>query len=71
MERISVYCVDNEEDRVAEVLERSLTRLKVVMVGTTLTITLNRSLTEANGGRPYIGRAANMEFESFGVLEED
>ena len=69
MERISVYCIDNEQDRIAEILERSLTRLKVVLVGTTLTITLTRTLQEANGGRPYIGRAANMEFETFGELD--
>jgi len=71
MERISVYCIDNEKDKIAEILERSLTRLKVVIEGTTLTIVLTRTAQEAAHGRPYIGRAANMEFESFGELDED
>jgi hypothetical protein len=39
--------------------------MKVAIVGTNLTIILSRKDTR----QPYIGRVANMEFETFGELE--
>jgi len=65
-EKISIYCIDTEKDAIGEILEKSDKRIKVVLEGTTLTITLTRSDLR----RPYIGHAAEMEFETFGILED-
>lgn len=66
MDKVSVYCIDTSKDKQAEVLERSQKRLKVVLVGTTLTITLTRQDIR----KPYIGTAAGMEFETWGTEED-
>lgn len=66
MEKVSVYCINTEKDLVAEVLERSDKRLRVVFVDTTLTLTLSRKDTRG----PYIGTSAGLEFETFGTEED-
>ena len=65
MEQCSVYCVDTEKDAVADILEQNDKRIKVALVGTTMTIIMNRQDTRS----PYIGYAHGMEFETFGELE--
>lgn len=66
MDKVSLYCIDTEKDRPAEVLERSQKRLKVVLVGTTIAVTLHRTDIR----KPYVGTAAGMEFETFGTEED-
>jgi len=67
MEQCSVYCVNTETDAVADILECNDKRIKVAMEGTDITITMMRDDTRS----PYVGFLGNMEFETFGELEED
>jgi hypothetical protein len=62
MRQCSVYCITTQRDAMADVLEESSKRLKVALVGTSITIILTRSDTR----RPYVGRVGSMEFETFG-----
>ncbi len=66
MDKVTLYCIDTSKDKQAEVLERSQKRLKVVLVGTTIAITLHRQDTR----KPYVGTAAGMEFETFGTADD-
>lgn len=66
MNQCHVYCVTTETEALADILEVSDRRIKVVMVGTDMTITLSRQSLR----QPYIGYLADMEFETFGELEE-
>lgn len=65
MKQCSVYCINTEKDVIADILQQTSKQMKVVIVGTNLTIILSRKDTR----QPYIGRVANMEFETFGELE--
>ena len=58
MEQIIITCIDNGMSKEADVLSRTDKYLKVVIVGTTMTIELNRS----DLNRPYIGTKAGLEF---------
>lgn len=62
MERVSIYCMNTETDAVADVLERSDKRIKVVFVATDMVLTLTRQ----DRNRPYIGNMAGLNFETFG-----
>lgn len=63
--KCDIYCVSTEKDAIADILEISDKRIKVVLVGTDMTITLSRSVTT----QPYIGYLHGMEFETFGDTE--
>lgn len=65
MKQCSVYCINTEKDATADILQQTSKQMKVAIVGTNLTIVLSRKDTR----QPYIGRIANMEFETFGELE--
>ena len=65
MKQCSVYCINTEKDATADILQQTSKQMKVATVGTNLTIVLSRKDTR----QPYIGRIANMEFETFGELE--
>jgi hypothetical protein len=65
MKQCSIYCVNTGKDVVADIMERSDKRIKVVLVDTNTTITLTRSDIR----RPYIGFLSGLEFETFGELE--
>jgi hypothetical protein len=65
MEQCNIWCVNTETDAVADIMERSDRRLKVVIVDTDLTITLSRD----NNRKPFIGFLGGLEFETFGELE--
>lgn len=65
MDQCSVYCVNTNNDAVADILERNDKRIKVAMVGSDLTITLTREDKRS----PYIGYLGGLEFETFGELE--
>lgn len=58
----SVNCEDTGKEMQADVLQRSDKSLKVVIQGTNITINMSRSDVR----RAYIGRAAGLEFSSFG-----
>lgn len=65
MRQCSVYCVDTERDATADILEQNDKRIKVALVGTDMTIVLNRT----DRRYPYVGYAYGMEFETFGELD--
>jgi|TARA_B110001454_G_scaffold207047_1_gene218036 hypothetical protein len=58
MDIIDITCIDNGKVKEAEVLARSDKYLKVVFVGTQITIELVRS----DVNRPYIGNKSGLEF---------
>ena len=66
MEQCSVYCINTEKDAVADILERTEKRLKVVLSGTDMTLILTRHDTRY----AYVGFMGGLEFETFGILEE-
>lgn len=65
MKQCHLYCVTTETEIVADVMEETDKRIKVVINDTDITVVLTRS----DGRRPYIGHVANLEFETFGELE--
>lgn len=65
MKQCSIYCVNTEKDAVADIMEHSDKRIKVVLVDTDTTITLSRNDIR----QPYIGFLAGLEFETFGEME--
>lgn len=65
MKQCSVYCINTGKDATADILQQTSKQMKVAIVGTNLTIILSRKDTR----QPYVGRIANMEFETFGELE--
>lgn len=58
MEEIEIYCVDNEKTKTVEVLSKSDKYMKVVFVGTNMTLELIRK----DVNRAYVGRKAGLEF---------
>lgn len=58
MEQIEIFCVDNEKTKVVEVLSKTDKHMKVVFVGTNMTLEMIRK--DVNKG--YVGRKAGLEF---------
>ena len=58
MDIINITCIDNGKVKEAEVLARSDKYLKVVFVGTQITIELGRN----DVNKPYIGNKSGLEF---------
>ena len=58
MDIINITCTDNGKVKEAEILARSDKYLKVVFVGTQITIELVRN----DVNRPYIGKKSGLEF---------
>lgn len=65
MNQCDIYCVSTEKSAIADILERSDKRIKVVMIGTKIPITLTRKDTRY----PYTGTEFGLEFETFGEME--
>ena len=58
MEQIKIICENNGKTAEAEVLDRSDKYLKVVLLGTNLTLELFKD----NPNKPYIGHKSGLEF---------
>lgn len=58
MEQINIICNDNGKSKEAEVLGMSDKYLKVVLLGTTMTIELFRK----DLNKPFVGHKAGLEF---------
>ena len=58
MDEINITCTDNGKVKSAEILSRSDKYLKVVFVGTQITIELFRR----DVNKPYIGNKSGLEF---------
>jgi hypothetical protein len=65
MKQCTIYCVNTKKDAIADIMTSSTKRLKVVLVGTNITIELTRKDQRV----PFIGYIGSMEFETFGELE--
>lgn len=62
MDQITVTCSQTGKSVQADVLRRSDKSIRVVLVGTTLTINMSREDTR----RPYVGHASGLEFTTAG-----
>ena len=58
MDIINITCTDNGKVKEAEILARSDKYLKVVFVGTQITIEMHRQ----DVNKPYIGHTVGLEF---------
>jgi len=58
MDTIDITCIDNGKVKSAEILARTDKYLKVVFVGTQITIELVRN----DVNKPYIGNKSGLEF---------
>jgi hypothetical protein len=65
MKTIAIWNCNTNKDALADVLEESDKRLRVVLKDTTATLDLHRTDVRY----PYIGHAFGMEFETFGDEE--
>lgn len=65
MKQCNVYCVNTKSDSLADILVYHDKQIRVVFVGTNISLTLSRKDIR----RPYIGFAHGMEFETFGEME--
>lgn len=62
MDRVKVTNLANGKTVEADVIQKSDKKMRVVLVGTNITINLSREDTR----KPYIGRASGLEFSSMG-----
>lgn len=62
MDKVKVTNTNNGKTVEAEVLQRSDKRLRVVLVGSNITLTLTREDTR----RAYVGKTNGLEFTSMG-----
>ena len=62
MDTCKVTNTNNGRTVAADILQRSDKRIRVVLQGTDMTITMTREDTR----RPYVGRASGLEFTSMG-----
>lgn len=62
METCKVINTNNGNTVLADILQRSDKRIRVVLQGTNMTLTMTRDDTR----RPYVGSAAGLEFTSMG-----
>lgn len=62
MDKVKVTNTNNGRTVEAEVLQRSDKRLRVVLVGTSITLTMTREDTR----RVYVGNSNGLEFTSMG-----
>ncbi len=62
MDTVKVTNTNNGRTVEAEVLQRSDKRLRVVLVGTSITLTMTREDTR----RAYVGNSNGLEFTSMG-----
>lgn len=62
METCKVTNTNNGNTVLADILQRSDKRLRVVLQGTNMTLTMTRDDTR----RPYVGQAAGLEFTTMG-----
>ena len=65
MDSTYLYCIDTEMDMKVDILEKSDKHMKVV-TDENIAVRLSRNDTRF----PYIGRAAGLEFESWGLSDE-
>jgi len=59
MEKIEITCTNNGKSKPAEILTKNDKHMKVVLLGTQITIELQRR----DVNKPYIGHTAGLEFE--------
>lgn len=63
MKQTNVTCTQNDITAVADILEKSGMKMRVVMVGSTMSITMHKQTPH---DRLYIGSIPGMEFISTG-----
>ena len=62
MDEIDIECINNEKIKKAEVLSKTDKQMKVVFIGTTMTLDLARK----DVNKPYVGYKAGLEFAYHG-----
>ena len=63
MNQTKVICTKNDVEAIGDILEKSAMKMRVVMVGTTMAITMSKKTPH---DKHYVGGIPGMEFVSTG-----